>query len=517
MARRKNAYLSDGSDSDASAASAGSSYNSQEDGDSRAERRLFEHKGQKRRKTGRSGKDYAWEGIFGADDEPRSGLGGRQRNGGPTDWTKAPSFVAKSRDAVEEDLEQPMNGVPEDEDQQEEDSDGGEEESDEEDEDSRPASPRVREEEDEGQAPPRQGMGMGNGNRPPGFAANFGVPTTATPDEAIQTSAGRAGIGSGQRGGRGGIGSSRNGVAPVSLPDSAESSAPGTPRGGIGSASAPNAGQGSTSPNSVPSAFGRPAPVSESIASSSRPERFKPRPAPARSADLTSAEATHFSKISSSFGAKFLAKQGWEAGKGLGINEDGRAIPVAVGKLFKGQGITKGMRTEDSKREARRKGEKLSDDEEEQPRRRGGARGPRPPGQPPEQGWKKQRKVKVKVEHKTYEQIVSEAGESSGGVGLVLDARGGDVSARNAHEKLTLQLKEVSSLSALSLSSWTPTGEAMQLPELRHNLRLIVDVAKGDVDALAKEGRSVNEKRRWAAREEEMAKQKVDEVTKRAF
>jgi len=106
MPRRKNAYLSDGSDSDASG-SGGSEggHNSQEGEDSKAERALFEHNGRKRRKMGgRSGKESAWEGVFGADeDDSRQGgrgLGARRggRGGGISgraDWTKwvAPSGI----------------------------------------------------------------------------------------------------------------------------------------------------------------------------------------------------------------------------------------------------------------------------------------------------------------------------------------------------------------------------------------------------------------------------------------
>lgn len=66
------------------------------------------------------------------------------------------------------------------------------------------------------------------------------------------------------------------------------------------------------------------------------------------------------------------------------------------------------------------------------------------------------------------------------------------------------------SLSALSLSTWAPTSDNMRLPELRHNLRLVVDVAKGDVDALAREGKSIHERRRWSLREEEISRKKIN-------
>lgn len=78
-------------------------------------------------------------------------------------------------------------------------------------------------------------------------------------------------------------------------------------------------------------------------------------------------------------------------------------------------------------------------------------------------------------------------------------------------------MREVESLSALDLSGWTPTGDNAQLPELRHNLRLVVDVTKGDVEALVKEGRSVNEKKRWATREEQVARAKLEDGAKRQY
>lgn len=96
MARRKQNILSDGSDSGGDCDNGSESdFDSQEDEDSRAERRLFERRQRKRPRTGRSGKDSAWEGIFGADDggldrRSGSGLGNRQRGGGNSrnDWTK---------------------------------------------------------------------------------------------------------------------------------------------------------------------------------------------------------------------------------------------------------------------------------------------------------------------------------------------------------------------------------------------------------------------------------------------
>jgi tuftelin-interacting protein 11 len=548
MARRKNGFLSDGSDDSDASVEAGSEddgYNSQEDGDGRAERALFEHNGRKRRKTGggRTGKDQAWEGIFGEDEDSgraggrglgakRGGRGGKSA-GGRTDWTKyvdhkelkggldadcdrAPTFVTKSKDEGAE--------APKDESMDQSEEDGDSEDSGEDDEDeSRAASPRIREDDDDQDDAPRTGMGLGS-RAPP-------RPTTSE-EEPKSKKGGRGGIGSASRG-RGGIGSTgRSGMpsfAPAgSVPESGDSTpSASSPHPGLGMSDAPGHPMEEETPaQSAPeprTSFGRPPPSSltESSEPSSRPRQsFMGRqaaPAAVTAAPLTAQEKAHFSSISNSFGARLLAKQGWQAGKGLGAAEDGRAVPIAAGVHLKGTGIRAGVRTEDSKREARRNGQTFSDDEEEEEmaRRRGkgkGKKGGQGAGQqqagqgrqePKEDSWKKQRKVKVRIEHKTYEQLVAEAADgAASGVGLVLDARGGD-------------LKEVHSMSNLSLSSWTPTSDATQLPELRHNLRLIVDIAKGDVEALAREGKSVNERRKWAVREEQIARQKIDETEQR--
>ncbi|OCF31369.1 tuftelin-interacting protein 11 [Kwoniella heveanensis BCC8398] len=520
MPRRKNAFLSDGSDSDASvSADSIDDYNSQEDEDSRAERRLFEHKGKKRKTGGRSGKESAWEGVFGEDDEEATGRGGRglgakgrRAAGSRTDWTKAPAFVSTSgpstSNQTDENAKESADEAGEGDDD-DDDLDDGSAESEEE-EVSRQPSPRIRTEEDDEDEPPRRGMGLGFKN---GFA-RAGEGQSVTPDPVPASSAGRGGIGSGSRG-RGGIGptSQQANVSPPRAFTPMEA-----PRGGLGSNQAPVNPIDETAnstPSAVPTSFGRPPPPS--LTASSGPPRkqqsFLARPTPAstsQATQLTAAERAHFNNISSSFGARMLAKQGWEAGKGLGAQEDGRAVPIQVGKVFRGQGIQKGMRTEDSKREARRMGHTFSDDEDEKPKKghKGRAlKGPKKPEDEDDQGWKKQRKVKVKVEHKTYEQLLAEAGDSTvsgSGVGLVLDARGGD-------------LKEVQSLSSLSLSTWTPSSDATRLPELRHNLRLIVDVNKGDVEGLIREAKSVNERRRWALREEQISRAKVEETEKHIY
>lgn len=383
--------------------------------------------------------------------------------------------------------DQGRDAEDDDKDDDNDDDDDGDD-SDDSDDSTRPPSPRVRDEEEEdGQVdqPRRGGIGGAKSNLPPGF----GFAAAGASNQGNSEEPARGGLGAAKRGGRGGIGSTRPAAA---------------------AAAETSTSAASVDQPEVPTAFGRSRPAAES---SQRPQqRFVKRASQSGTStptELSANDAEQFRKIQGSYGARLLAGLGWAPGKGLGANEDGRAVPVQVGKLLKGQGIQKGIRTEDSIAEAIRKGFLQPDEEEEKKPKGSKSRGGKGGQSQPSQSWKKQPKVKVKVQHKTYEQLLAEAGDNAPGVGLVLDARSGDVSGHCA-DPADVQLKEVSSLSALSLSSWTPTSDKMQLPELRHNLRLIVDVAKGDVEALVKEGRAVHDRRRWAVREGELSRAKAD-------
>lgn len=475
MARRKQRLLSDGSDS-GSGDDTGSDidFDSQEDEDSRAERRLFERRQRKRPRTGGSGKEASWQGIFGEGDSDMGrraggGIGSRQGaskgTGSRSDWTKyvlttldladsgrAPAFVSgqnRGMAAASEDKEEETKSVEDDPDDGEETNDNSDDSDDlgntDSNDNSSPPTPRVRELEDEdGQDAPR-GMGYG------------------------------------------GLGSMRKMLQAEGLPSSTASSRTPNP---------PSAEQ--------PSAFGRRAAAFHDnvskLAGSGR-SNFQssrsstPTPAAPKPADLSKADQAHLSKVSGTFGANMLRKFGWTPGKGLGAGEDGRAVPIAVGMLNRGEGIKSGIRTEDSKREARRKGD-IEDDVATAERKKPKGSGKKLAAS---DGWKKHKHVKVKVEHKTYEQLIAEDDTTRAGVGLVLDARGGE-------------LKAVESLSELSISGWTPTSDVGQLPELRHNLRLILDITKGDVGNLVKEGKSVDERRRWTIREEERFRAKQDDA-----
>lgn len=180
-----------------------------------------------------------------------------------------------------------------------------------------------------------------------------------------------------------------------------------------------------------------------------------------------------------------LAKQGWSSGTGLGAKKEGIVTPVESKLRPRAMGIGHGgfrERTDSNKREAirsvsifspcsslqtrrvdadlllhilfsRRRGDEVDSDEERKKMRKsaaarepvkgrrradplGGSYGEDSSSGTPskdQQPWRKQKKVKIRVEHKTYEQIIAEAGENASvggsGVGMIIDATGATVSA----------------------------------------------------------------------------------------
>lgn len=223
--------------------------------------------------------------------------------------------------------------------------------------------------------------------------------------------------------------------------------------------------------------------------------------------NISAEERAHFDRISGSFGARLMAKMGWQAGTGLGAQGQGIVTPVESKLRPKGNvGIAYGgfkERTKQAVAEDRRKGIKVSDDEDEKPKsKRKGHRHHDEEKAERSEAWKKKSKPKkTVVEHRTYEEILREAGVEAvtahqAGVGPIIDATGATP-------------REVSSIAALS--SWTPSTETMRLPELRHNLRLMVDMTNHDLNALAREGKLLEEKKRKGLLEEARLSKKIQE------
>ncbi|KAG2136164.1 TFP11-domain-containing protein [Suillus cothurnatus] len=481
MPRRKHQFLED-DDSD-------SSQGSEADINLDDNDPLFENSHKRRRKNG---KEDAIYGVFGSDseDEGHGGLGSKHKR---SDWTKAPAFVAKGKVDLEKDMEAQEGEAGEGEEEVADEADGvnssdddieqAEYAEDDEDEDrlSAPPSPRIRDQEED--EPPERLAFAGLGS------------TRAEPEPPIQNFT-RGGIGSS----KGGIGSAKGGFGNSTRLGSATVGR-GFTKGGIGSTSSVPSEPAIASPaptklastSELPTAFGgNSVPRAQrSFLSSGTSSTSKP------STPLPAHEQAHFNKIGSTIGAQMLAKMGWQTGTGLGATGEGIVIPIESKSRPRKMGIAfKGFKekTEQSKLEAKRRGEAVSDDEEEvRPgQKKGDAKERR------SDAWKKPKKVKTKVEHKTYEQIVAEAGQepAASGIGQIIDATGRTP-------------REVASLADISLSSWTPSTDPTRIPEVRHNLRLIVDACKNDLDGLAREAKALEERKRFIAQENIRLQKKV--------
>lgn len=501
MARRKRQLLED-DDSDSSVGEDNDfddlGYDAN-DPDARAERELFENPyGHKRRR--KNGKEDAIYGVFAEDEEDEEDF--RSRRGGRTTKKKeAPTFTTGSK--VDLDKEMDVDAAVQ-EDEETSNSDGEAREQDEDEE----MADEVQDVEKDAEPEPSKSQS------PPDHEEE-GRPRFG----GLGIGVSRGGIGSNVS--KGGLGSSRGGI--------------GSSKGGIGSGKAgaapafssfskgTNTFNLSTVTDTPPSASPSPVPSAEPEAERATPETFdmptsfgrQSRPQRAfvrdgsagsgtstpKPANLSAQERAHFSKISGSFGARMLEKMGWQAGTGLGATGEGIVTPVESKLRPKGMGLAfKGFRekTEQAKAEARRRGEVVSDDEEDTRPRKG--RKPKAEQQERSDVWKKPKKTKRKIEHKTYEQIVAEAGQDvpAAGIGQIIDATGATP-------------REVSSLADVSMASWTPTTDPMRLPEIRHNLRLITEACKGDLDGLAREARALEERKKWIQQEDERLRKRVEE------
>ena len=70
-------------------------------------------------------------------------------------------------------------------------------------------------------------------------------------------------------------------------------------------------------------------------------------------------------------------------------------------------------------------------------------------------------------------------------------------------------------MAEVARASWTPSTDAMRLPEIRHNLRLITESCRTDLDGLAKEARALEERKKWIRAEDARLRKQVDEEAER--
>jgi tuftelin-interacting protein 11 len=73
----------------------------------------------------------------------------------------------------------------------------------------------------------------------------------------------------------------------------------------------------------------------------------------------------------------------------------------------------------------------------------------------------------------------------------------------------------VSSLADISIASWTPSTDSTRMPELRHNLRLISETSKTDVDGLAREAKALENRRKFLTQEDARLRKRVAEEAER--
>ena len=53
------------------------------------------------------------------------------------------------------------------------------------------------------------------------------------------------------------------------------------------------------------------------------------------------------------------------------------------------------------------------------------------------------------------------------------------------------------------------------MPEVRHNLRLIVESSKSDLDGLAREAKALEERKKWVRQEDLRLQRKVEDEAER--
>ena len=189
-----------------------------------------------------------------------------------------------------------------------------------------------------------------------------------------------------------------------------------------------------------------------------------------------------FNAHSKGFGQKMLEKMGWK-GKGLGAEGEGIVNPVETKLRPARMGLSfRGFdeRTDQAKFEAKlRKGD-VSDEEEEE------SKGKR------RNAWKAKEKTarqeptsrkprKQKTIYKTAAEIIAETEEHH--IPLpVAQQKVLDMTGPNIREISMADIKRTDSPTLMEVTT--------RLPELRHNLRLIVDLARHDLENLTREKQS---------------------------
>lgn len=182
-----------------------------------------------------------------------------------------------------------------------------------------------------------------------------------------------------------------------------------------------------------------------------------------------------FNKFSKGIGQKLLEKYGWSKGKGLGADGTGIVNPVETKLRPARMGLSfRGFdeRTDQAKQEEKaRRGDVSEEDEEEKPQKKRNA-------------WKQDKTIstkprKQKTVYKTAADVIAET-----------EATQIPISQQKVIDMTGPSIREISISDIKRTDSPTLMEITNRLPELRHNLRLIVDLARGDLENLSKEKQS---------------------------
>jgi len=210
------------------------------------------------------------------------------------------------------------------------------------------------------------------------------------------------------------------------------------------------------------------------------------------------ADIGKFEAHTKGFGLKMLEKFGYKKGMGLGQGGGGMVKPLEVIQFGKSEGLgfkTKTIAAAKKEEEERQK---------EAEARASAAAGPAPglfpsaaPAPGPQQLWKKRNAVKrEKREYKTATQLLDEQDKSAATAGTpfaaapIIDMRG-------------KQARVVTNLEHVNAQQLDEEADDVPMPELQHNLRLIVDLAEAEITTADRKLRQERETAIILLREEE--------------
>ncbi|CAG8601989.1 7275_t:CDS:2 [Ambispora leptoticha] len=171
-----------------------------------------------------------------------------------------------------------------------------------------------------------------------------------------------------------------------------------------------------------------------------------------------------FQQHTKGFGLKMMQKMGYNIGEGLGKSGEGIVKPIET-KLRPGKlGLAYGGFKE----------KVTSEEEEKQPELT------EQTVKPKKNAWKAKAK-RPRVEYKTAEEIITGIEEDSASSASIKPIKIIDMTGPTA--------REITSTSQLSSSLFAQDAVAGRLPELRYNLRLIVDMSQSDLEHIIREQR----------------------------